>query len=56
MHCDTDKKSSHILVGKWALLVLNMKQNNINYNRKYGENKKSHIYQFKNFIPLKSLM
>jgi hypothetical protein len=33
-----------------------MKQNNTNYNRKYGENEKSHVYQFKDFRPLKSLM
>lgn len=41
---------------KWVLLVLNMKQNDTTYNRKYGENEKSHIYQFKDFRPLKSLM
>jgi hypothetical protein len=55
MHCDTGKKISHILPEEWVLLVLNMKQNNTNYSRKYGENKKSHIYQFKNFRPFKSL-
>jgi len=41
---------------KRVLLVLKMKQNDINYNMKYGENEKSHIYQFKNFRPFKSLM
>jgi len=56
MHCDTDKNSSHIMAEKWVLLVLNMKQNDTNCNRKYGENEKSYIYQYKDFRPLKSLM
>jgi hypothetical protein len=55
MHCDTEKKRSHILPEEWVLIVLNMKQNT-NYSRKYSEKEKSHIYQFKNFRPLKSLM
>jgi len=56
MHCDTDKNSSHIKAEKWVLLVLNMKQNSNNCNRKYSENEKSYICQFKDFRPLKSLM